>query len=84
MQHDAFSLSLADVALTKGVTTDSRIGFRIELDFGKTADLVAAYEPEANGQEIYKHVHQAYGSVLAGKQAAARRRQVRDARSGPR
>jgi len=52
VQHNAFSLSLADVALAKAVTTDSRVGFRAELAFGKTADLIAAYEPEQGGQEI--------------------------------
>jgi hypothetical protein len=66
VQHDSFSLSLAEVAFSKGVTTDSRVGFRADLDFGKTADLVGAYEPEENGQEIYKHIQQAYLSVLAG------------------
>jgi hypothetical protein len=65
VQHDAFSLSLADVALAKGVTPDSRLGFRAEFAFGKTADLIAAYEPE-DSAEIGKHVLQAYGSVLAG------------------
>jgi hypothetical protein len=68
VQHNAFSLSLADVALAKAVTTDSRVGFRAELAFGKTADLIAAYEPEQGGQEIGKHVLQAYASVLAGSQ----------------
>jgi hypothetical protein len=66
VQHNAFSLSMAEIAFAKGVTTDSRVGFRIDLDFGKAADLVAAYEPEPDGKEIYKHVQQAYLSVLAG------------------
>jgi hypothetical protein len=66
VQHNTFSLSLAEVAFAKAVTTESRVGFRADLDFGKTADLVAAFEPEANGQEIYKHIQQAYVSVLAG------------------
>jgi hypothetical protein len=66
VQHNAFSLSLAEVAFAKGVSADSRIGFRADFDFGKTADLVAAYEPEENGQEIYKHIQQAYVSALAG------------------
>jgi hypothetical protein len=65
VQHNAFSLSLADVALSKSVTPDSRIGFRAELAFGKTADLIAAYEPEDDA-EIGKHILQAYASVLAG------------------
>ncbi len=67
LQHNAFSLSLAEVAFTKGVTPESKVGFRVDLDFGKTADLVAAYEPEAGGKEIYKHIQQAYGSLLTGK-----------------
>jgi Putative beta-barrel porin-2, OmpL-like. bbp2 len=67
VQHNAFSLSLAEIAFAKSVNADSRVGFRVDLDFGKTADLVAAYEPEENGKEIYKHVQQAYVSLLAGK-----------------
>ena len=67
MQHNTFSLSLAEVAFAKGVTPESRVGFRADLDFGKTADLVAAYEPESDGREIYKHIQQAYVSLLTGK-----------------
>jgi hypothetical protein len=67
VQHNTFSLSLAEVAFAKGVTPESRVGFRVDLDFGKTADLVAAYEPEDNGTEIYKHIQQAYVSLLTGK-----------------
>ena len=40
VQHNAFSLSLAEVAFTKAVTPESKVGFRVDLDFGKTADLV--------------------------------------------
>ena len=67
VQHNAFSLSLAEVAFAKAVTPESRVGFRTDLDFGKTADLVASFEPESNGKEIYKHVQQAYVSLLTGK-----------------
>ena len=35
--------------------------------FGKAADLTAAYEPASDGKEIYKHVQQAYVSLLTGK-----------------
>ena len=63
VQHNTFSLSLAEVAFAKTVSTDSRVGFRTDLDFGKTADLVAAYEPEPDGKEIYKHIQQACMSV---------------------
>jgi len=67
VQHNAFSLSLAEVAFAKALTPESRVGFRVDLDFGKTADLVAAYEPESDGKEIYKHIQQAYASLLTGK-----------------
>jgi hypothetical protein len=45
VQHNAFSLSLAEIAFAKGVTTDSRVGFRVDLDFGKTADLARPTSP---------------------------------------
>ena len=67
VQHNTFSLSLAEIAFAKGVTPESRVGFRADLDFGKTADLVTAYEPESDGKEIYKHIQQAYVSLLTGK-----------------
>ena len=68
VQHNAFSLNLAEIAFAKGVTKDSRVGFRADLDFGKTADLVASFEPEgSDGKEIYKHIQQAYVSLLAGE-----------------
>ena len=67
VQHNAFSLSLAEVAFTKLPTPESKVGFRVDLDFGKTADLVASFEPADDGKEIYKHIEQAYGSLLTGK-----------------
>jgi hypothetical protein len=67
VQHNTLSLSLAEIAFAKAVNTDHRVGFRVDLDFGKTADLVAAFEPEENGKEIYKHIQQAYLSALAGE-----------------
>jgi hypothetical protein len=66
VQHNAFSLSQAEVAFAKGVSPDSRVGFRIDVGYGKTANLVAAYEPEEGGSDIYKNIQQAYGSVLIG------------------
>jgi len=68
VQHNAFSLNLAEIAFAKAVTADSRLGFRVDLDFGKTADIVASFEPEKEvGKEIYKNIEQAYLSVQAGK-----------------
>jgi len=66
IQHHTFALSQAEVAFSKGVSTDSRVGFRVDLGFGPTADLVAAFEPAEDGQEVFKHVQQAYVSALAG------------------
>ncbi len=67
VQHNTFSLSLAEVAFAKVPTPESRVGFRTDLDFGKTADLNAAAEPASDGKEIYKHIEQAYVSLLTGK-----------------
>ena len=43
------------------------MGFRTDINFGKAADLNAAFEPASDGKEIYKHVEQAYVSLLTGK-----------------
>jgi hypothetical protein len=67
VQHNTFSLSAAEVNFAKVPTSDSPIGFRTDLFFGKAADLTAAFEPEEDGKEIYKHVQQAYVSLLTGK-----------------
>jgi hypothetical protein len=67
VQHNTFSLSAAEVAFAKAVTPDSRVGFRTDLFFGKAADLTASFEPEEDGKEIYKHIQQAYVSLLTGK-----------------
>jgi hypothetical protein len=66
VQHNTFSLGVAEIAFEKAASAESRVGARIDLNFGKTADLVAAFEPESGGAEIYKHIQQAYLSVLAG------------------
>jgi hypothetical protein len=67
VQHNTFSLSAAEVNLTRTPTAQSRVGFRTDLWFGKAADLTAAFEPASDGKEIYKHVQQAYVSLLTGK-----------------
>jgi len=61
--HNAFSLALAELAVAKVPTASSRVGGRIDLDFGTTADIVGATEPADD--EVYKHVQQAYVSWLA-------------------
>jgi hypothetical protein len=67
VQHNTLSLSAAELNFSKVPTADSRVGFRTDLFFGKAADLTAAYEPASDGKEIYKHLQQAYLSLLTGK-----------------
>lgn len=63
VQHNSFSLNLAEVALEKKPAADSRGGFRFDLDFGPTQAIVNAAEP--GGVEIFQHIGQAYVSYLA-------------------
>ena len=61
-QHNQFTVALAEVGLSKPATTDDRVGFRFDLDFGPVADAVNAFEP---GGETFRHLQQAYVSYLA-------------------
>src|SRR4029453_5130922 len=56
--HNAFSLNLAELALEKKPSTDSRAGFRVDLDYGSAAAVVAGFDP--GGTSIYQNVQQAY------------------------
>jgi hypothetical protein len=66
VQHNTFTISLVEVAAEKKVSTDSRVGFRADIDYGPTADMVAVFEPAGGGQDVFKHLQQGYLSVLAG------------------
>jgi putative OmpL-like beta-barrel porin-2 len=61
--HNSFSLNLAEVALEKKPTSDSRGGFRIDLDYGPTTTYVHGTEP--GGTTTYQNIQQAYVSLLA-------------------
>ena len=61
--HNAFGLNLAEVALEKKPTADSRGGFRVDLDYGATTAWVHGTEP--GGTQIYQNIQQAYLSYLA-------------------
>jgi hypothetical protein len=61
--HNSFSLNLAELALEKKPTMDSRGGFRIDLDYGQAAAIVGASEP--TGTNLYATIQQAYLSYLA-------------------
>ncbi len=65
-QHNSFSLNLAEVALEKKPTAESRGGFRLDLDYGPTAALVHSFEPAgAATVGIFQNIEQAYVSYLA-------------------
>ena len=60
--HNSFSLNLAELALEKKPTADSRGGYRIDLDYGSAAAIVAGFDP---GGSTYQNIQQAYVSYLA-------------------
>jgi len=64
-KHNTFSLGLVEVAAEQKVTTANRLGFRLDLQAGPTAELVNAAEP--GGLDFLKNVEQAYGSYLFGR-----------------
>ena len=63
IQHDSFSLNLAELSLEKKPTAGSRAGFRVDLDYGPTATVVSAAEP--GGTQTFQNILQAYASYLA-------------------
>jgi len=64
--HNSFSLNLAEVALEKKPTADSRGGFRIDLDYGPTARIVHSFEPAGSAvSDTFQNIEQAYLSYLA-------------------
>ena len=77
VQHNAFSLSAAEMNFAKVPTAESRVGFRTDLFFGKAADLTAAFEPE-DGRQGDLQAHPAGVRQRAHRQGAVGRRQVRD------
>jgi hypothetical protein len=62
VNHNAFSLNYAEVAVSKAVSDTSRGGFRLDFGAGDTANLVNAFEPA--GTDYLKYVQQAYVSYL--------------------
>ncbi|HYJ47218.1 MAG TPA: outer membrane beta-barrel protein, partial [Pyrinomonadaceae bacterium] len=63
-RNNEFALNLAEIVFEKKPDpADSRVGFRLDLDYGPATDMVHASEP--GGREVYKVVQQAYGSYLA-------------------
>jgi hypothetical protein len=63
VQDRAFSLNLVELALEKKPAADSRGGFRLDLDYGPTQDIVNAAEP--GSKTTFQNIGQAYLSYLA-------------------
>jgi hypothetical protein len=63
VQHNSFSLNLAELSFAKTPTADSRGGFRLDLDYGPTQDIVNASEP--SGPHVFRNIGQAYLSYQA-------------------
>ncbi len=62
-QHNQFSFALAELALIKAATSDDRVGFRFDFDYGPVAKGVASADP--GGVDVFQNVQQAYLSYLA-------------------
>lgn len=61
-KHNQFGFNLAELALEKLSSRESRLGFRTDLDFGPTTEMVNAAEP--GRPAILKYIQQAYLSYL--------------------
>jgi len=62
-QHNQFSFALAELALIKPPTSDDRVGFRFDFDYGPVTSWVHAADP--GGLEVFQNIQQAYLSYLA-------------------
>lgn len=62
-EHNQFSFALAEIGFNKPATSDDRVGFRFDLDYGPVTDWVHSADPAGN--EVVKHTQQAYISYLA-------------------
>ena len=62
-KHNQLSINLVEVALEQKPTAKGRLGFRADLDFGPTTDIVHAAEP--GGTDVFKIFEQGYLSYLA-------------------
>jgi Putative beta-barrel porin-2, OmpL-like. bbp2 len=64
VRNNEFALNLAEIVIEKRPDPlNSRLGFRVDLDYGRATDMIHAAEP--GGAETYKVIQQAYGSYLA-------------------
>lgn len=64
VRHNAFSLQLAKLTLSKANSKDDPLGFRIDLGLGETVDRVISVS-DSSRNDATKHVLQAYASYVA-------------------
>jgi hypothetical protein len=62
-KHNQFSFNLAEIALERRPTTQSRLGFRLDFNVGPATDMVHAAEPGGSGQ--FRNLQQGYVTYLA-------------------
>jgi hypothetical protein len=62
-KYNQFGFNLAELALERKPTEDSRLGFRMDLNFGPATEIVHSGEP--GGADIFRHFQQGYLSYLA-------------------
>jgi hypothetical protein len=69
--HNSISLSMAEFSLNKTPASDSRVGFRVDFDFGPTQTIVQSVVPNTmgtantNSASAFQNIGQAYVSYLA-------------------
>jgi Putative beta-barrel porin-2, OmpL-like. bbp2 len=62
-KHNQFSFNLAEIALERRPTSQSRLGFRLDFNVGPATDMVHAAEPGGPGQ--FRNLQQGYVTYLA-------------------
>ena len=61
--HSQFAFSMAEIWLAKAPTADSRVGFKLKLNFGPaSSNFIHSAEP---GGSPYQNIQEAYASYLA-------------------
>ena len=66
LHTNQFSVNLVEIVLQRDPSVSDPTGFRFDLDFGPTTDLVTGC-PASTDCSAFKNVQQAYISFLAGK-----------------
>ena len=64
VRHNSFSLQMARIGLNKAATTDSPLGFRLDVGLGETVDRIISVS-DYQRNEATKHLLQAYVSYVA-------------------